>query len=246
VSLYEREVEENYKQFDKSSFEAATATRETLAASSTQYLASYRLVTTLQAWRSVVLEGLLDDDALAFFLEAQNDALASHALARVGMWRSALQSLRSCIENVLTCTYYMDHPVELRLWSIAGHRLNFSDLLTYFERHPDLVELPQVANGLSILSKEFATLSRAVHGSAARFRMSAAGKPELWNAEPTKLGAWATRQRKAITAINVFLLALFREQLSGTKKAPLRQAVGAIFSKAKAEELRKHLKVTLE
>jgi hypothetical protein len=246
VSLYEREVEENYKRFDKTSFEAATEARETLAASSTHYLASYRRVTTLQAWRSVVLEELLDREALAFFLEAQNDALASHALARVGMWRSALQSLRSCIENVLTCTYYMDHAVELRLWLVAGHRLNFSDLLTYFERHPDLAPLPQVATGLSVLGQEFATLSRAVHGSAASFRMSAAGKPELWNAEPAKLGAWATRESKTLTAINVFLLALFREHLSGTKKTPVRQAVGAIFSKAKSEELRRHLKVTLE
>ena len=70
---------------------------------------------TIPTQNALVLEPRMTADSLAFFLEAQNDALVSHVFGNLGSWRSALKALRSCIENVAFCLYYKDHPVELHL-----------------------------------------------------------------------------------------------------------------------------------
>src|SRR5262249_46734910 len=118
-----RETEQNFETFSKSFVAKAEAAAQTLEAQRKKYLDSYRRIVTLNAWRTELLEKTISPESLAFFLESQNDALTSHVFSRFGSWRSALKSLRSCIENVLFCLFYKDHPIELQLWHKGRHRL---------------------------------------------------------------------------------------------------------------------------
>ena len=111
-----------------------TASSTELAKDNSIYLNSYRIA-SLQAWRTH-LESRITEGSLAFFLEAQNDALTSHVFASLGSWRSALKALRSCIDNVLFCVYYKDHSVELDLWHSGKHKPSFNELFNYMENHP--------------------------------------------------------------------------------------------------------------
>src|SRR5437870_9984913 len=97
----EAEVEANFQKFRTSNKAALLATTAALESQANKFFKSYRRIVSLQAWRSELLETAISSGSLSFFLEAQNDALTSHALAGCGSWRSSLQALRSCIENVL-------------------------------------------------------------------------------------------------------------------------------------------------
>jgi hypothetical protein len=245
VSTFEAEVAANYDSFDNSSFTMLNGVREELSADRDRFLESYRHVASLQAWRATLLQELLSTETLAFFLEAQNDALLSHVMARMGIWRPALQSLRSCIENTLMTLYYMDHPVELMLWAEGRHRLGFAEVHTYLQRHPLLDSVAESLSGLPVLQAEYATLSRAVHGSAVSFRMADTNGPQLWSSDRAKLGSWQTRERQVIVAINLLLLSMFREKLQGTSRPALRDASGAIMSKTRRAQIKSALKISL-
>jgi hypothetical protein len=125
-----REIEGNFDSFRAAYRTSAESTAQSLQAHREHFLESYRRMTSLQAWRSELLENAISSDSLAFFLEAQNDALISHVLASFGEWRSSLKALRSCIENVMFAMYYKDHPVELQLWMDGRHHLNYSEMAT--------------------------------------------------------------------------------------------------------------------
>jgi hypothetical protein len=239
------EIVANYTSFDSSSFASLSAVRGSLSRESPRYLASYRRVATLQAWRTVLLQEILPPDALAFFLEAQNDALMSHVMARMGVWRLALQALRSCIENAVLTLYYMDHPVELTLWKEAQFRIGFSEVHTYLKSHPALRKLGEAISGIHTISVEYATLSRAVHASGSSFRMAQNGRPELWNDERTKLGQWHTRERHVVASLNLLLLAVFRSHLQGTRKPALRIVIGSVLSAAKRAAVKTALGVSV-
>lgn len=197
---------------------------------------SYLRLTSLQAWRSELLDNVMPQDALAFFMEAQNDAVLSHCLATCGCWRPALKGLRSCLENVMQALYYMDHPVELQQWAVGKHRMQFAELSSYFERHPRMVDAPASLQILPLLSTEFATLSRAVHASSKSFRMThAAGQVVLFASNEQNLGAWRTRQRLVLTALNLLLIAIFREAMAGTKLLNLKKVISfALPSKCRS------------
>ncbi|MEJ1939211.1 hypothetical protein WDZ92_54120, partial [Nostoc sp. NIES-2111] len=94
---------------------------------------SYFRITTLNAWKSEVLEDTLSQGSLQFLIEAQNDALTSHSLIQIGAWRSALKSLRSVIENIVNCLYFMDHEVEYKLWELGKFRLGFTAGINYLK-----------------------------------------------------------------------------------------------------------------
>jgi hypothetical protein len=241
----EAELTHNFEAFDTSSFNQLSAVRNDLTPYADRFLASYRAVTTLQAWRSTLLEHVIPADALAFFLEAQNDALLSHVLARIGMWRSSLQALRSCIENVFMTVFYKDHPVELLLWNNGKHKLGFAEVHTYLQHHPLIAGLSDAISGLSTLASEYATLSRAVHASAVSFRMTDQDGPRLWSADARRVGPWLTRHRQTITSLNLLLLCIFRDHLGGTKQPALRQTVALLLSVAKRQQVRAALQVAL-
>lgn len=245
MKVLQREVEANFVKFSVNWKAEMLASFDELDKSVERYLESYNRLVSLQAWR-VFLETKISSDSLAFFLEAQNDALVSHVLARLGSWRSALKSLRSCLENVMYCLYYMSHPVELELWHQGGHRLTFTALTDYFERHPRVIEAPNNITGLQIIKAEFSTLSKAVHASAKGFRMTVnASETLLWSTQKAALGMWGTREASVLTALNLLLLTLFREELRGTSQQHLRKAVSLAIPHPRHNAVKSALKVTL-
>ena len=133
------------------------------------FRASYRRVVSLQAWRDRYFDRCHSNAVSSMFLEAQNDALMSIVLAHMSVWRPALQSLRSCLENVLSTCYYGDHPIELALWEDGEHRITFSQLADYFARHPRITTQPGLPQVVTHIKSEYAVLSKAVHASARSF-----------------------------------------------------------------------------
>jgi hypothetical protein len=244
MSLLLSETEANFKKFDIDWRADQAAVSAELAEDKTAYLASYRRIVSLQAWRSF-LETRISEGSLAFFLEAQNDALTSHVFANLGSWRSALKALRGCIDNILFCLYYKDHPVELRLWHEGKHKLTFAEHFTYLESHPERVLVPQL-DATPILRAEYATLSKAVHASAKSFRMTNDIKEtQLWSDDAAQLGKWQTREQVVITSVNYCLLALFRDQLEGGAAPALREAIGLAVPASRLSDIKTHMKVII-
>jgi hypothetical protein len=230
VKNLSREIDRNYELFAAAWHREMTRVYNVIGTEDTRFLGCYKRLVSLQAWRTELLEASISEGALGFFLEAQNDGLVSLVLARLGSHRAALQSLRSCLENVLFATFYMDHPVELRLWKNGKHRLGFKELESYFQSHPDLSGVDLASYAFQELSTEYSTLSRAVHGSAVSFRMSAAETgTHLWSDDKARIGKYATRHSHTIAAINLLLLLLFRNHLQGTARPNLRKAISYVI-----------------
>ncbi len=239
------ETESNFRAYTSRWQAGLSEVSAKLDANGHKYLASYRRIISLQAWR-IHLEPAISPDSLAFFAEAQNDALTSHVFGRLGSWRAALKCLRSCAENVLFCLYYKDHPIELELWHAHKHRLSFAETITYFRKHPLTSKIPDAVTGLPTLQKEYTTLSAAVHASANRFRMTAEGQmPTLWNSNKSLLGAWSTREGHTLVAINLLLLSLFRDDLKGARLPNLRKAISLVLRQDRYRDIRSHLGVRL-
>jgi hypothetical protein len=212
-----------------------------------KFLSSYKRLASLEAWRAYLLEPEIDKHSLEFFIEAQNDALLSHTFARIGSWRAALKSLRSVFEDIMFCLYYKDHPVEYKLWEKGKGQLPISDYIKYFERHPAFDNVPVKVTGVSILKKEYSTLSKAVHGSSKLFRMTLEPYtfPSLMVPETAKLNQWLTRERKAIQTVNQLLLSMFSEHLQGAKLRDLRKAISFTIPNSVYAEIRTHLGIRL-
>jgi len=244
MGLLLKETEANFKAFDHDWRSDMAAVAAELSKDNSSYLASYRRIASLQAWRAF-LETRISEESLAFFLEAQNDALTSHVFANLGSWRSALKALRSCIDNVLFCLYYKDHPVELALWHLGRHKLTFAEHFTYLDNHPDRIQEPSI-DAMPVLRAEYATLSKAVHASAKMFRMTNNIKETLlWSDAASERGKWHTREQVVIANINLCLLALFRRELEGAGAAGLRDAIGLAVSPTKWSDIKTHMKVII-
>lgn len=244
MSLLLKETEANFKTFFADWRKEMDRVAAELAKENAVYLASYRRLISLQAWRSF-LEPRISEGSLAFFLEAQNDGLTSHVFANVGSFRSALKALRSCIENVAFCLYYKDHPIEFRLWEQGTHKPPISDYFAYLEQHPQRVKVGQV-DPMPPLSKEYSTLSKAVHASAKGFRMTNDVKTTLlFSEEKPGLNQWATRERVVILNLNLLLLAHYRENLAGAAEQGLREAIGFAVPNSVFAEVKTHLHVVL-
>lgn len=211
------------------------------------FLESYSRITSLNAWRNNLLENIISPQSLEFFAEAINDALVSHVLARFGSWRSALMSLRSCIENTYYCLYYMDHPIEQRLWESGHHRPAFSEIHSYMERHPEITAVGKTpTTGLELIKSEYGILSRAVHASAKSFRMSpGVHNVALWTPDATSLGRWRTRERYALRGLNLLLTTVFRTSLSTTQQPGLRKALAFVIPNSMHVAVKKTLGVTI-
>jgi|HubBroStandDraft_6_1064221.scaffolds.fasta_scaffold266160_2 hypothetical protein len=203
------------------------------------YKASYRRLCAVQAIKTELVVPHYKAGSAAFFFEAHNDTLVSHVNASIGAWRSALQALRSCEENVLAAIYYNDHPVELELWETGKFQISFSDLLKYAEKHPRLSKFGQQLTGVETIHTEYATLSKAVHASAANFRMTdAISNVLLWNVDPVKLSMWATRERRVIEGVSSLMVCLHSTLLQGTALTQLRNVLHFSIS----SNIRKRLK----
>ncbi|WKY59300.1 hypothetical protein Q5H80_06635 [Vibrio sp. SNU_ST1] len=211
-----------------------------------QFKLSYRRLVSYQAWMSEILEKVTCEESLSFFIEAQNDALMSHSLARQGSWRVALMSLRSCIENTVFGLYYIQHPVELELWTEGKHKLGFTETVNYLSKHPKFNSTNSTINGIETLKAEYATLSKAVHGSSKLFRMTKTGQIEGLNvASPSDFGSWRTREISVLNSLNLILLCFFQDDLVGAANSNLRKAISVAINQSKFPLIKSELKINL-
>lgn len=247
MSLTKAELAANFETFTASWKAELPKSITALDSHPDEFLKSYSRIASMNAWRSNVLEQRVSEQSLEFFAEALNDALVSHVFARFGSWRSALMSLRSCIENTCYCLYYMDHPIELRLWQSGRHRPGFSEIHTYLEHHPDISIIgSSPVTGLASIKDEYGTLSRAVHASAKSFRMSPnVHDVALWKPDAISLGQWRTREQHTLGGLNLLLVSMFRSVLSGTQQPGLRKALAIVIPSSIHSRVKTELKVTI-
>ena len=207
---------------------------------------AYVRMVTLQAWRSFVLEGKLDAGALGFYSEAQNDGLTSVALMCGGLWRPAMISLRSLMENVVKCLYYMDHPVEYRRWEAGAYKPTISSLFQYLDDHPDVLSLPEAINPLNGLRGQYRKLSEAVHASAIKSRMTDDIKQtQLWRTDKKYIGQWSYAHRGVVRDANLLLLGLFKEALAGAAVKGLKESLASSIPASKDKLIKEHLGVRI-
>jgi len=246
VSDLSDEIDTNAEAFRKKWLVDVTENAANLAGN-LKFLESYRRVTALQALRTSLIQPLYSNDVNAFFVEAQNDALTSHVLASFGAWRSSLNALRSCIEDIFGALYFKDHPVELELWKLGKFRLGFSSTVKYFEDHPSLLGIDGALTRLAVVKEEYATLSKAVHGSAKSFRMTEniAGIL-LWSTEVSKLGAWDTRHKKVLESLSLLTICMHSERLKGAAHAQLRAVLGFAIGNSRRIQLRDQLHIHID
>ena len=206
---------------------------------------SYRRVISLQAWRDRFFERCHSNAVSSLFLEAQNDALLSIVLAHLSMWRPALQSLRSCLENILNTCYYVDHPIELVLWEKAEHRMTFSELATYFSRHPHTTTLQGLPNVVSHIRFEYKVLSKAVHASARSFHMTKGGAIRITHSNDVDYNQWDTRHSSTLLWLNLLLLDLHSDILVGSQNIDLRKSISLAIPSRYHSDIAEHLDIHL-
>ena len=146
-------------------------------------------------------------------------------LAHLAMWRPALQSLRSCIENILNTCYYVDHPIEFQLWELGKHRNDFSELTNYFSRHPAFMSATNLPQVIAHLQNEYATLSKAVHASSASFHMTTSGRITITDFDNIKYRRWASRHSATLLWLNFILIILYSDALEGPQNADARRSI---------------------
>ena len=71
------------------------------------------------------------------------------------------------------------------------------------------------------------------------------GSTNLWSSAKSSLGAWLTRERHTICALNLVLLTMFREHLDGMKLPVLRKAVSLAVPPAKHAQVKQDLHIVL-
>ena len=207
---------------------------------------AYSRLTSLQAWRAFVLETQLSKQALGFFSEAQNDGLTSSALMATGLWRSAMKSLRSLIENLLHCLYFADHPVEYRLWDSGNFRPTFKELFDYFIAHPDIRDLPASLNAAVGLKGHYKHLSNVVHSSAREFRMTdEVDKLKLWDTTTAGVGKWSATHVNVLRDVNLLLATIFFQHIQGATNKGLREALALAIPSSKDTPLKDALGITV-
>lgn len=242
----EHELKKNFLSFNPCLKDTILDSYSKLELYEDNFFLSYKRLSSLQAWRVIFLENIVDSNVLIFFIESQNDALMSYTLARLGSWRSALQSLRCSIENVLFFLYYKDHPVEFELWGIGKHKIPISDYINYIEKHPKFLSIDSKISGISLLKKEYSTLSKAVHGSSINFIMTKTNEfPALMLPEKEKLNQWLSRECKTLQIINQILITFFGENLQGAKLRSLRKSISFSIPSALHDSIKNILGIRL-
>lgn len=245
-SALKEEIEENYSTFETQWPSEQKDAVAAIASQRKKFVGSYVRISSIQAWRTSVVQDAVDDDSLAFFFEAQNDLLVSHCLARAGSFRQALKALRSAIENVYFTLYYKDHPIELRKWQLGQHKAGFQELHAYLAGHPDIQPHGTQDTGLDTLHEEYSTLSKAVHGSAKSFRMTTnLIDIQLWSKDLASVGKWETRERTVVVALNLLLVHMFHGLLTGSQRSGLREVMGLVLGADRAVKIKTALGVNI-
>jgi len=242
----ERELANNFSAFNKQWPVDMLSVFKALASEDAQFKSSYIRICCVQALREMLVDAGGAGAVLSFLTEAQNDLLMSHCLARIGSFRSSLKSLRACVENFYFFAYYKDHPIELARWNAGDHRMSFTDLHGYFEVHPDLRGFGLAVESLAAFKKEYATLSKAVHGSNVAFQMTAQSETiNLWNADAAGVGKWATREKAVVGAVVSILAILYRSKLQGASQLGVRQVMALILPPSIKAKIKSQLSINL-
>ncbi len=240
------ELEANYVPFNSELKDMFNNAFDTLESNNNFYIESYKRLSSFEAWKAYVLENKISSQSLSFYLEAQNDALLSYAFARIGSWRSALQCLRSVIENTLFFLYYKDHSVEYELWELGKHKLPISEYVKYISNHPKMCSLDDNLSGLALLKSEHSTLSKAVHASSINFRMTNNSPfPALMQPDVIKLNQWQSREKKVVLIINLILIAMYFDDLEGAKLRSLRKSISFAIPIRLHEQIRNQYNIQL-
>ena len=238
------DIAANFVKFQKKWWDDSVAAHANNNASP-QFGSAYQLLAAFNALRENIIAPASAPEPLAFFLEAQNDGLTSLILAELGMWRTSLQSLRSFIESALNGLFFVDHPVELVRWNGGTFRTSFSELSKFFEKHPTLQGVPSSLDGMTLLSGEYAVLSKAVHGSAKAMWMTADGAVKLATADAAKLGAWNTRFTRVLRGGILLTTAIYKTKLTGAQNLGTRSTIGLAVTAAQKAALKNSLKISL-
>jgi hypothetical protein len=237
------DITSNFAKFQKKWWDETLATHEANA-DSPLFQSAYKLLAAFNALRENIVAPSSADEPMAFFLEAQNDGLTSLILAELGMWRASLQSLRSFIESALNGLYFVDHRVELLRWNDGTFRTTFSELSKYFDKHPTLQGIPGTLDGMSLLTAEYGTLSKAVHGSAKAMWMSGSGAVNLLVADSARLGSWNSRFTRVLRGGILLITTLHQAKLTGAQNLGTRATVGLALTAAQRAALKSSLKIS--
>lgn len=203
----------------------ALATASSVIRADTRLSRVYLHALAFESWRQHVLETKLGP-GLPFWYEAQNDYLLALTHGGRGVWRSALQSLRSFVENAAGAIYYSEHPVEARRFAAQDFRLTWTETKEYLKSYPYSTPSAFRDSLWQVLGEEYGELSRAVHGSTDSFRMTAGQQyPSICSSSPQLVGAWATRMLAAARAVNLVLLQHYASDLEGARLPALREDV---------------------
>jgi hypothetical protein len=244
--MTEPEISTNAEAFRTKIASLAQSNLKGSVASANKLDEAYARLTTIQAWKEFVADELIPVGPRGFFVEAQNDAILSNVLVSLGLWRSALKSLRSLTENVVQCVYYKDHPVEYELWENEKHRMTFKSLFDYLEAHPNFQGLPDKLLVVRDIKNQYSRLSKAVHSSIKPFRMtSETGEISLGSVTKATIGKWSKEQKVAIQNVNLLLLVIFRDSLQGSTRTGLRRSLRLAIPLALHKSIRDALAVTI-
>ena len=119
--------------------------------------------------------------------------------------------------------------MELQLWENGKHSLPISSFVAYMANHPSTVDLPDSVTGISLVSSEYSTLSRAVHASAKSFRMTDDKPfPALLRPDKVPLGKWTTREKRVVLLLNLLLMCVYRQELQGSQLRDLRKSISLV------------------
>ena len=239
------EVKVNYENY-LASFSAAITKNIASSKGDAKLVESYARVAVVNAIKIDLVDKYFPKDAAHFFFEAHNDALLSHVNASFGSWRPALQALRSYMENTMAAIYYKDHPVELEKWQSGEFTIQPRDLREYISDHPKLKKVCSEIDLRSLLNTEYATLSKAVHGSSSLFRMTSSdGKTNIAAPNAAELGKWSTRERSTVNLCTVMMVGILSDQLDGAKLSGLRDILGVALSAKSRVALKTHLNINI-
>ena len=203
-----------------------------------QFAESFARVAAFNSLRVDVIEPKMSKEAYLFVKEAHHDLLIAHTNAMFGSKRSALQSLRSFLENTMMGLFFQTHPIEQQKWLKQSFRIAPAELRKFFSEHPAL-KSKDVTNFKDAIGDEYAVLSKSVHASAKNVRMvNEDSKGLLWTSEAKELDDFFKHEKKSIATIGFLIFVIYSEQLSGTKLPNTRQAFSKIFDATQKSLLR--------
>lgn len=203
---------------------------------------SYCRVAALNATKKIIP---IPNDQEMFFDEALNDLLSSHVMMMLGNSRVALTAMRAIIENFLYYFYYIDHPVEFIKWKLGKYRVKFSDLFEYLKGHP-CIEKMQTSESVTSLESEYATLSKAVHGSSEKFMMTAqANFPHLFQDSEPVMSQWNSRGKNVFISIMTLIFSFYRDNFVTASHKHERQIISIALGATASRKLSQKLKLSL-